>query len=265
MSGSSNGNAAEGSTLLRNAQELVRSLAGVLAVEVVPDGCGRLGSIHVVATDAFGADEVRWNVRSALLARFGISLEPGAIHVRCVPAPPRVARAAMDGAQRAAPVDAPPPASTLAERAALRMGPLPRPEPRPGLQGFELERRHPNRVHCRVVLTLGDHAYTGEAEALDTEDARLEAAARATLHALRAAAGGSADTIELEGARETTIAGQSYVVAAARLFHGRSVRRLAGAAAVETSPEYTAALAILQATNRWLGGRLWADTPVSAI
>lgn len=265
MTGYTNGNGADGSTLLRSAQDVVRSLTGVLAAEVHPDGGGGISSVHVVASDAYDPEAVRRNIRSALLARFGVVLPPEAVSVRCVPGASRISPAEMDGVRPAGEPRATAPASPLAERATVRASYLPRPEPRVGLQNFELERKHPNRVHCRVLLTLGAHAYLGEAEGLDTPEGRLETAALATLDALRKAAGGAADTIELEGAREVYIAGRTYVVAAARLVHGRSARDLAGAAAVEASPEYTAALALLQATNRWLGGRLWAESPMNTI
>lgn len=189
------------------------------------------------------ADVVR-SIQSALLARFGISVAADKITV--TGADVQVEAAVRNNGRR--PAEEP--------QSTVRI--ISRPDPRPRLEGVEIEREHPGRVRCRVTLSLDDRVVTGEAEGLEVDGMSLEVAARAAVEAMRALAGPEAAPLVLDGVSRVDIAGRDHVVAAVQTRQGRMIKVLAGAAAVEHSAEHAAALAALQATNRWVSGRLWS-------
>lgn len=239
------GETGAGNASLRQAEELVRSLTGVKSASVRGGADGELAEIRVVAEPTAAAAEIVRNVQSALLARFGISVAAGRIIVTV--ADVEGAAAGRENGRR--------PAASQGE-STVRI--LSRPDPRPRLEQVEFQREHPGQVRCRVTLALDDEVVTGEAEGLDAEGMSLEVAARAAVEAMRALAGPEAAPLVLDGVSRVDIAGRDHVVAAVQTRQGRMIKVLAGAAAVDDSAEYAAALAALQATNRWVSGRLWS-------
>lgn len=119
------------------------------------------------------------------------------------------------------------------------------------LEALEIERFQPHRVRCRSLLACGPDLLVGMAEATDAPGAALEVAARAVLAAWAESREPGTGPFELEGVRVTEIAGQKYVTAAVRAYTPRKVQYLAGAAAIGDGAEEAAALAALQATERW--------------
>lgn len=239
------GETGAGNASPRQAEELVRSLTAVKDASVRVGANGEIAEIRVVAEPTAVAAEVVRNVQSALLARFGISVAAGII---------TVTGAAVEGAAAGRENGRRPGAAE--GEATVRI--LSRPDPRPRLEQVEFQREHPGHVRCRVTLALDDEVVTGEAEGIDAEGMSLEVAARAAVEAMRALAGPEAAPLVLDGVSRVDIAGRDHVVAAVQTRQGRMIKVLAGAAAVDDSAEYAAALAALQATNRWVSGRLWS-------
>lgn len=71
---------------LKDAEALVRSLVGVAAVEIVTAPDGTLREIVVVPESRGTGRQVSRNVASALMAHFGVNLDPDAISIAAAPA-----------------------------------------------------------------------------------------------------------------------------------------------------------------------------------
>lgn len=76
-----------GTDFAREAEILIRSLAGVVHAHVLPTDHGDPGidAIHVVAADPRAAEQMTGYVRSALLAGMATPVVPARIHVRTAP------------------------------------------------------------------------------------------------------------------------------------------------------------------------------------
>jgi hypothetical protein len=111
-----------------------------------------------------------------------------------------------------------------------------------------------NRVRARVCLDFDGEERCGESLGLDTEPARLRAAAAATLMAVDSTCVGRS-RFEVEHVTVKTAFGREYVlvsVLASSPYLGRRPIPLAGAHPVEMDAESAAALAALKAVNRTL-------------
>ncbi len=64
--------------------------------------------------------------------------------------------------------------------------------------------------------------------------------------------------LELDGVKLVDAFERTYALVAIHAIGGREVRRLSGAAVVDGAPERAVILATLQATDRWVRGRLKA-------
>jgi hypothetical protein len=126
-------------------------------------------------------------------------------------------------------------------------------EPRVRFASISIEAMD-NRVRARVSLDFDGEERTGEALGLDTEPARLRAAAAATLIAVDSTCVGRS-RFEVEHVTVETAFGREYVlvsVLASSPYLGRRPIPLAGAHLVDTDAESAAALAALKAINRTL-------------
>jgi archaeosine-15-forming tRNA-guanine transglycosylase len=103
-----------------------------------------------------------------------------------------------------------------------------------------------------VTLRKGDARFDGEAESVDGARARPEEiAARATMAALARAEGGAL-ALSLEGAQVVAAFGREFVFVGVTARVGRGTSLLAGSCEVRDSLDEAAALAVLDATNRWV-------------
>lgn len=116
--------------------------------------------------------------------------------------------------------------------------------------GFESSRVPPRGFRCRVMIQLDGNEYIGEAEGPEIPGVRAEITARAMLDALQKAEG---DRVELAllGARVLRVFDRPVAVVGVYGLDDQ-VRPLIGACLVRESIEQAAALATLQATNRWV-------------
>ncbi len=225
------------------AEALLRELPAVRAVRLVLGRSGRLDEVHVLATDEIGAKQVVRNVESALFRYFGRAVDHRKISVAQV----RSGRPQGQPQQRevpAAPIEV-------------------EPGPRLVLTGHEESEEPDRRVRARVSIELAGRRFEGSADGADVAHARLEASARATLRAIEAAARsfGEKDStadlaLELDGVSEAGGFECRSVLVSVTVMNGRYALPLSGAARINGSPSRSATLAALQATDRWVRGRL---------
>lgn len=225
----------EGWTVER-AEELLRSLTGVVSARVVTSAVGEVEEIHILTTEQVGPKQTVRNVESALLAHLDLTVDHRRISVAQTKEPAKAnGHAAPGGAAK--------------EGRILFLGHLAEPD-----------RAH--RVRYQVQVEWQGKRYTGDASGADLPRNRLDTVAHATLRGVEAAvaAGRGEDeatlALELDGVKLVDAFERTYALVAVHAIGGREVRRLSGAAVVDGPPERAVILATLQATDRWVRGRL---------
>jgi hypothetical protein len=217
---------------IAEAEELIASLPGVISARIIEVEGGGAGDIHVLTGTEVPAKQTVRNVESALLAHFGVRVDHRKISVATT----------TEGAR------------TRASRPAPMIAPAAAAEPPTKRVTFEdVEVRRTSRsAWCRVTLRRGDETVEAEAETLAGSRARVEEiAARATLSALGQIEREAA-ALALEGAQVVTAFGRDFVFVGVTARQGRGSSLLAGSCEVRESLETAAALAVLDATNRWV-------------
>lgn len=212
------------------AEELIASLPGVISARIIEVDGGGVGDIHVLTGMDVSPKQTVRNVESALVAHFGVRIDHRKISV-----------ATSTDAPRPRPTRVTPLSMPAIEEAARRVC----------FEDVEV-RRTSRATWCRVSLRRGDETVDGEAESAATVRAHgEEIAARATLAALGQLLP-DASSLALEGATVVTAFGRDFVFAGVTVRQGRGSAILAGSAEVRESVETAAALAVLDATNRWV-------------
>ena len=217
---------------------LLQSLEGVESVSIIPGRNGGFQEIHVLSEAGLEPKKVVRNVESALLAEAGVKIDHRIISVAQrrseLPEPTEnhdAAAAQKSASEEQAPSKAPP-----ADRLVLR--------------NVHLERSAGEKVTCTVTLE-GEERYRGQATGMDNRKTRLTVVGKAVLDALRDVTG-DGDTLMLDGVEVVNAFGRRVVLALVHTMKNRRAVPLTGAALVEDSPEETAVLAVLDATNRWV-------------
>lgn len=210
-------------------ENLLHSLEGVEAVRVIPGVNGGLDEIHVLSESGLEPKKVVRNVESALLAEAGVQIDHRIVSV----------------AQRR---DELPEVSEEALVDSRDGGG----EGRLALREVHIERRTGHKITCTVRLG-GRRSYEGRAAGTDHRKIRLEVVGKAVLDALREVTDGGEETLVLDGVETVDSFGGRVVLALIHAMKGRRAVPLVGAALVEDSPEESAVLAVLDATNRWMG------------
>ncbi len=236
---------------LQRAEELIGSLSGVVSARIVANDVGMIEAIHVlVAGDTQPKQMVR-NIESALMAELGMRVdhrkvsvatttrrsgeEPAqALATASVPVAPAAAAAAKDGAVVREVAD-------VAGRALY-------------FEDVEIRGSRVKGVTCKVTLRRGGELFVGEAEGQETGDkARVELAARAAMQAI-VLADGQGRTLSFEGARVMQAFDRELVLVGVIARTGRQTQLLTGCCELKDSTETASALAVLNATNRWVEG-----------
>ncbi len=269
---------------IARAEELIGSLEGVSSCRIVSDASGAIEAIHVLVVGGTVAKSMVRNIESALMAQLGLKVDHRKISVatsvkRSEPSgevavtgttPPVVtpvygtpaygtpaagvpAKGAITGevpVMVSAPVVTPvvpvvPVATTVPAEVVPGRGLL--------FEDVEIRGSRSKGVTCRVTLRYGDEEYVGEAEGMETDRSRVELSARAALAAV-AAAGGPESKLSLEGAKVITAFDRELVLVGVNARMGRSAQLLTGSCVLKESAETSAALAVLNATNRWVEG-----------
>lgn len=239
---------------IARAEELLGTLPGVVSVRIEASPSGDVDAIHVLTSVEIGPKQTVRNIESALLAHLGMRVDHRKISVATTVDAPRIrlTPSAVDA------IAGPPPLVAPAAAAAPLSVPTPEVETAPETAGTrryvfdDVEvKRSRNGLGCRVTLRRGDESFEGEAEGLETEAARLELAARATVLAI-AFAEGKAGSLALAGAQRVDAFGTEFVFVGVSARQGRESVLLSGSCAIRDSAEVAGALAVLDATNRWL-------------
>lgn len=214
----------------KRAENLITSLTGVLSARVVVTPHGEVSEIHVLtASDAQPKQMVR-NIESALMAQLGLKIDHRKISIaQTADVKP------IEALQQEA-------ISTRAKKRVVVFQGL---EVRPG------QRSH--RVLIRVKLSFEDREAEAEEQGTDTMRNRVEAAARAASSCLEELL--PDNSVALEGAQIVEAFDRKFVLVAVHGLGGREAQLLAGTCEIRESPERSAVLAVLDATNRWSDAR----------
>jgi len=216
------------------AEALIASLPGVISARIVEVDGGGVSDIHVLTGMDVPAKQTVRNVESALLAQFGVRVDHRKISV---------ATTSEGARQRPTP------------RPTATISPLPTAAPAERRVTFDdVEvRRSSKTAWCRVALRRGNETVEAEAEApTGARSHTEEIAARATLAALSQFSP-DALGLALEGSQVIAAFGREFVFVGVTARQGRGAALLTGSCEVRDNVETAAALAVLDATNRWVG------------
>jgi hypothetical protein len=250
-------------------ERLLRSLAGIVSAKVVSDTLGRVGEIHVLASDRLHPKQVVRNVESALSAGLGIVIDRRVVSVAQVRM--EEYRAQLEAGTEAWPAagGSEPVAQAAVPLPVARAQPLRGPVPGGGgspsdpesaplsllaeeryvFVGYDVRNQTNRETVCHVTIARGQEHYTGSGTGASTAVGRAQAAARGLFAALRTAR--EVEDLLIETASLVEAHGRSYVLVSAQAVSGRRTEPLTGVAALQRSPEEAAVLAGLQAVNRW--------------
>ncbi len=236
---------------IAGAEDLLRTLKGVVSVRVVAKPGGKIEEIHMLTTADVNPKQTVRNVESALLAHYDLEIDH-----RCISVAESNEFASPRPLQVEAAVDALlPPEQVLAPEAATG-------EPRILFHGHRIESTRSHEIRMVVTLEWKDETYEGEAAGPDIPRGRLETVASATLRAIENAmksedeGSSKSPTLALDGVRIVDAFDRKYVLVAVHALTGRDTTSLAGSAAVVDSPDRAVILATLQAADRWVRGRM---------
>jgi hypothetical protein len=234
---------------IQRAEELLVSLPGVVSARIVAGASGAVDEIHLLTTNEVQPKATVRNVESALLAHLGMRVSHKKISVATTNEPGMRRSGEFPGAVTVATpastpvVGAATPTSMAAVSAELKR--------RLYFEDVEVRRSRSTGVACRVTLKKGDETFVGEAEGVENERQRIELASRAALAAIAKSEGGVRQ-LSLEGCRQIEAFERQFVFVGVTARMGRDSALLTGSAEVKESPEQSAVLAILDATNRWV-------------
>lgn len=214
---------------LQRAEELIASLQDVVSVRITSTDSGSVDAIHVLVTGETPPKQVVRNIESALMAQLGLRVDHRKISIAAT-------------SKRETPVT-----STPVVQEAVKLG-------RPVyFEDVEVRGSRTRGVTCKVTLRIGNEQFAGEAEEwLQSDRSRVDTAARAALMAL-GMAGPINGLFSLEGARVIEAFDREFVFAAVMARQGREQILLTGSCEIRDSAETAAVLAVLDATNRWMG------------
>jgi hypothetical protein len=226
---------------IKRAEELLASLPGVVSAKIIAGPSGAVDEIHLLTSDEVQPKQTVRNVESALLAHLGMRVSHKKISV-AITNEPAMRRSGEFASVATTPAQAMPavPAVPVEDLRKRRLY----------FEDVEVRRSRTLGVACRVTLKKGDETFVGEADGMD-ERQRIELAARAALAAISAAEGDTR-SLGLEGCRQLDAFQRQFVFVGVTARFGRDSSLMTGSAEVKESPEQSAVLAILDATNRWV-------------
>jgi len=222
---------------IQRAEELLVSLPGVVSARIVAGASGEVDEIHLLTTNEVQPKATVRNVESALLAHLGMRVSHKKISVATTNEPGMRRSDEFRSVATATPASVP-------------VVPVD-PKRRLYFEDVEVRRSRTRGVACRVTLKKGDEVFVGEAEGMENERQRIELASRAALSAISASEG-EVRNLALEGCRQIDAFDRQFVFVGVTARMGRESALLTGSAEVKDSPEQSAVLAILDATNRWV-------------
>ena len=215
---------------VKRAENLIGSLTGILSARVIVSPLGEVTEIHVLTQTDIQPKQVVRNIESALMAQLGVKIDHRRISVAQT-ADIRPIQELQDEAVRA--------------RASKRVVTF------KGLEVRPAER--PQRIEVTVRLAFEGREHAASEVGTDTPRNRVEAAARAAAACLDQLL--PDNSIALEGAIIVEAFDRAFVMAAVHGLGGREAQLLTGTCEIRESPERSAVLAVLDATNRWTDAR----------
>ena len=228
---------------IARAEELLATLPGVINVRIIAAEDGEVEEVHVLTTAVVSPKQTVRNVESALLAQLGMRVSHKKISVATSEGVAADALRAGRVAANAGGVGG----AVIADPA-----PTPRSSKRKVyFEDVEVRRSRAAGMSCRVTIRRGDETFVGEATAQESDRLRIETAARAAVNAL-IQADTENRTLAFEGARLIEAFEREFVFVALTARVGREAILLTGSAQVRDSVETASALAVLDATNRWV-------------
>ena len=222
---------------LKRAEELLATLQDVVSARIISDPTGGIDSIHVLVMGTTSPKQVVRNIESALMAQLGMRIDHRKISVATT-----VKRPTSDPEGQAAVGEPPKPAftATAAGRALY-------------FEDVEVRGSRAKGVSCKVTLRRGKEQFVGEAEGFESDRSRVELAARAAIAAIGLCDGGEMK-LSLDGAKVIDAFERQLVLVGVVVRQGRTNVLLTGSCEVKESMETASALAVLNATNRWMEG-----------
>jgi hypothetical protein len=224
------------------AESLLCTLPAIASAKVLRDAEGVVRDVHILATTDLGPKQIVRNVESALLARFGIRLDHRAISV---------AQSATARVAEAARTPAPAPAAPAATAPATVITAAPAPGRGIYFEDVEVRRSRSAGLACTVTLRTGADTHTGEASGVETARARGELAATAAVRALSPLLSDGV-TLAFESCMVVAAADREFAFVVVSGRSGRETTILSGSCEVRDGVETAAALAVLDATERWM-------------
>jgi len=215
---------------IKRVENLITGLTGVLSARVVVTPLGEVSEVHVLTRSDLQPKQVVRNIESALMAQLGFKIDHRKISVAQT-ADVRPIEALQNEA--------------ITERVKRRVVVFKGMEVRPA--------ERPQRVQVRVKLAYGDREASADELGTDTVRNRVEAAARAAAACLDELI--PDNSIALEGASLIDAFDRKFVMVAVHGLGGREAQLLVGTCEIRESPERSAVLAVLDATNRWVDAR----------
>ncbi|HVT37962.1 MAG TPA: hypothetical protein VHE78_02880 [Gemmatimonadaceae bacterium] len=262
---------------LQKAEELLSTLHEVVSARIVADQSGNVEAIHVLVTGDLTPKQMVRNIESALMAQLGLRVDHRKISIATTVKKPGLppatssfqsaqpAQAAKPQVAQPAPQPQPeredalaPHPQGLSEGALWTMpqgGANVEPRRQRGLYFEDVEMRgsRAKGMVCKVTLRRGKHQIVGESEGTETDKSRVELSARATLAAVSLVDGNSR-SMTLEGAKVVNAFDRELVLVGVTVRQGRGTTLLMGSCEIKDSAETASALAVLNATNRWVEG-----------
>jgi hypothetical protein len=249
-----------GGWTIDGAEVLLDSLPGVISARIVTRPGGEIVEIHLLTSFEVSPKQTVRNVESALLAHFDLEVDHRKISVAQTSwKPPQ-----GDGDADAEVVTHAAESSRPPQLRALAMESVPAAEAAGSRILFMAHQAQSQRSHLLTMSVevewLGER-FTGEASGTDLPRTRLEVVANATLRAIEFALAADENappgvSLSLDGVKVVEAFDRRYVLTAVNALTGRDITPLAGAAEVDDSADRAVILATLQATDRWVRGRL---------
>jgi hypothetical protein len=230
---------------IQRAEELLATLPGVVSARIIASDSGAVDEIHLLTSVDVPPKQTVRNVESALIAHLGMRVDHRKISVATTAVLPR-----EDGrAPRMTPGSQLRIDDQLA--AATQAAELEASKRRLYFEDVEVRRSRVRGVACRVTLRKGTTTYVGESEGMESERSRVELAARATLAAI-CEAESNQRALALDGVRLVDAFEREFVFVGITARVARDTAFLTGTCEVRDGAETASALAVLDATNRWI-------------
>ncbi|MBC7789714.1 MAG: hypothetical protein H7Z74_07195 [Anaerolineae bacterium] len=220
----------------QRAEELLMTLPGVIAARVIATDAGVVSEVHLLTTMDVAPKQTVRNVESALIAQLGMKVDHRKISVATTIDHKKISSTILAG-------------SIAGSVGVAERGPD-WDRRRIYFEDVEVRRSRTKGVTCRVTLRKEEDTFIGESEGPETDRSRVELAARATLMAIAQA---EEYALSLDGAKLVDAFEREFVFVGVTGHLGRENVMLTGSCEVRESTETASVLAVLDATNRWIG------------